>query len=110
VNKLAQGPEKIDLDPPKPQNLGWLIGWAAEQGLGVPAGPQALQMLQGAVQAEDRPDVRAMAIRSLSDIGRSDALELVKQALRDPDANVRETAYYAQVNLQRAWHPASTGQ
>ncbi len=109
LDTYVQGPKMANIEAVQPQNLGWLISWAAEQGLGVPAGPAAYKLLQGALQAEDRPDVRAMATRSMGDMGRADVLESIDQASHDPDPQVREAAFFSQARLSRAWHPASTG-
>ena len=44
-----------------PESLGWLIAWAAQQGLGVPPGPAAREVLRRALREGDPPTRRAAA-------------------------------------------------
>jgi len=77
----------------------WLIQWAAERGEGVPAGPNARQVLIRVLQ-EGQPVYKALAARSLGYLGHVPALKPLYAALRDRDPDVRSAAYAALADLQ----------
>jgi HEAT repeat protein len=95
-------PEK--LQPIRAESLSWLINLVAERGQGVPTGPRAMTLLKETLEERQRPVVRAMAARSLGDIGEPDSSPLVAEALHDPDHHVREAAFFALARLTRAWN------
>jgi HEAT repeat protein len=99
-------PEK--LERPQAANLSWLISLAAERGQGVPAGPKAMEYLKEALEERQRPAVRAMAARSLGDIGEPDSSPLIAEALHDPDHHVREAAFFALARLNQAWNQSAS--
>jgi HEAT repeat protein len=99
-------PEKIRRT--RAENLPWLISLAAERGQGVPAGARALEYLKEALEERQRPAVRAMAARSLGDVGEPDSSPLIVEALHDPDHDVREAAFFALARLNQAWNQSTS--
>lgn len=86
----AQQPSQVVVSaPPQPDQIQWLIAWAARQGLGLGVGPAAFTMLLHALQAGDTP-TRLLAARTLSQIGRPEHLEALQALINDPDAMVQE--------------------
>jgi len=84
---------------PDADSLGWLIEWAADRGEGVPAGPNARQVLIRVLQ-EGQPIYKMLAARTLARLGHVTALKPLYAALRDRDPGVRGTAYEALAELQ----------
>jgi len=84
---------------PEADSLAWLIQWAAEQGEGVPAGPNARQVLVRALQ-EGQPSYQIMAAHTLARLGHVAALKPLYAALRDREPSVRGAAYEALAALQ----------
>lgn len=84
---------------PEADALHWLITWAANRGEGVPAGPNARQMLIRALQ-EGEPELRSVAARTLADMGHVQALKPLYSALRDRDENVRGAVHESLASLQ----------
>jgi HEAT repeat protein len=96
----AQSPEKDGPRAhPEADMLGWLVQWAAERGQGVPAGPNARQVLIRVLQ-EGQPAYKVMAACTLGRLGHVLALKPLYAALRDRDASVRSAAYAALSDLQ----------
>jgi len=96
----AQSPEKDGPRAhPEADMLGWLVQWAAERGQGVPAGPNARQVLIRVLQ-EGQPTYKVMAACTLGRLGHVLALKPLYAALRDRDASVRSAAYAALSDLQ----------
>jgi HEAT repeat protein len=96
----AQSPEKDGPHAhPEADSLGWLVQWAAERGQGVPAGPNARQVLIRVLQ-EGQPVHKVMAACTLGRLGHVLALKPLYAALRDRDASVRSAAYAALSDLQ----------
>jgi HEAT repeat protein len=90
-----QGPRRH----PEADALSWLIAWAADHGEGVPAGPNARQMLIRVLQ-EGQALYRIMAAQTLARLGHVPALKPLYAALRDRDPSVRGAAYEALAELQ----------
>lgn len=84
---------------PDADALTWLISWAADRGEGVPAGPNARQMLIRALQEAD-PIRRATAARTLADLGHVPALKPLYSALRDREEDVRSAVFDSLSSLQ----------
>ena len=84
---------------PEADSLGWLIAWAADQGEGVPAGPNARQVLVRVLQ-EGQTVYKTLAADTLARLGHVAALKPLYAALRDRDPAVREAAYAALAELQ----------
>lgn len=94
---------RVPQPPPPPENLPWLIAWAAKRGMGVPPGPPALTVLFR-VTTEGTPDERAAAVEALGYHGNASVARELYLALNDADARVRDHAFEA---LHRI---ASTGE
>jgi HEAT repeat protein len=107
LNQRLVVPPPDRIEPVRAASLSWLITLAAERGQGVPAGPRAMTLLKETLEERQRPAVRAMAARSLGDIGEADSSPLILEALRDPDNHVREAAFFALARLNRAWSQAA---
>ncbi|MEP7286651.1 MAG: HEAT repeat domain-containing protein [Chloroflexota bacterium] len=85
---------------PDADSLAWLIAWAAAKGEGVPAGPNARQVLVRVLQEGEEPTLRAAAAQSLANLGYMPALKPLYGALRDKDEKVRSAVYEALGELQ----------
>ena len=79
---------------PEADSLTWLIQWAAERGEGVPAGPNARQVLVRVLQ-EGQPVYKVMAASTLGLLGHFQAIKPLYAALRDRHPEVRGAAYSA---------------
>ncbi len=84
---------------PEADSLGWLIAWAADRGEGVPAGPNAREVLVRVLQ-EGQAAYKEMAAQTLAYLGHVPALKPLYAALRDREPPVRRAAYAALANLQ----------
>lgn len=83
------------------ESLGWLIAWAAQQGMGVPPGPAAIEVLRRAVREGD-PLTRRAAADALARLGDpSDARDLYP-LLRAPEPGVADFAFNALATLAAA--------
>jgi HEAT repeat protein len=87
---------------PTPGDQGWLIVWNARQGQTVPGGQAALPVLLNALSGASEDAVRATAAMALARLVLPDSLQPLRGALRDPAAQVREAAFLALCQLQRA--------
>lgn len=98
--RQAEKPEGVGpVSHPDAESLPWLIAWAATKGEGVPAGPNARQVLIHALQEGD-PLHRAAAALTIAYLGHVGGLKPLYNALRDKDENVRGTVYEALGTLQ----------
>jgi HEAT repeat protein len=96
----AQSPERPGPRlHPEADSLLWLVEWAAERGEGVPAGPNARQVLIRALQ-EAPPDRQSLAATTLARLGHVPAITALYNALRDRTPEVRSAAYDALADLQ----------
>jgi HEAT repeat protein len=84
---------------PEADALAWLVNWAAERGEGVPAGPNARQVLVRMLQ-EGQPAYQTMAAQTLARLGHVAAIKPLYGALRDRSPDVRGAAYEALADLQ----------
>ncbi|NLX11031.1 MAG: HEAT repeat domain-containing protein [Chloroflexi bacterium] len=84
---------------PEADALVWLIDWAAGRGEGVPAGPNARQVLIRVLQEGD-PMYRTIAAQTLARLGHVGALKPLYGVLRDRHPEVRAAAYAALADLQ----------
>lgn len=87
-----------------PENMGWLVSWAAKRGEGVPTGERAFQVLERVLEQGTETEYRAAAARTLGEIGQESFFSIMKDNLHDPDLTVREAVFYAYVKLHRAWN------
>jgi HEAT repeat protein len=96
----AERPEEVGVTRhPEADALVWLVAWAAQRGEGVPAGPNARQVLIRVLQEGD-PAVKAAAALTLANLGHVPALKPLYGALRDRDEKVRAAVYEALGELQ----------
>lgn len=96
----AQSPERRGPRAhPEADSLVWLVQWAAERGEGVPAGPNARQVLVRVLQ-EGHPVQKHIAAITLARLAHVSALKPLYNTLRDRDPGVRSTAYNALAELQ----------
>ncbi|MCC7359235.1 MAG: HEAT repeat domain-containing protein [Anaerolineales bacterium] len=86
----ARAPRPIEL----PEAQGWLIGWAATQGLGVPPGPGALDVLNRAAAQGDEATQRAAA-GALGRLGNPAATRELYPLLQNNSLAVRDAAFRA---------------
>ncbi len=96
----ARDPQATGLKryPPTDQ-MGWLLGWAAGRGEGVPPGDPANQVLIRALQ-QGEPEFRRAAADTLGKIGYVPALKPLYIALRDREPSVRDSMFRALAGLQ----------
>lgn len=84
---------------PPPDALPWLAEWAAQRGENLPAGEGANQMLMRALQ-EGEPETRQLAAAVIGQMGLASVSKTLYAALRDRQADIRDTAYRALANLE----------
>ena len=89
----AQDPT-VDLSPVVIDKQGWLVEWAAKQGVGIGVGRQATQALLKALTEGETP-VRLAAIQTLRLMGDLSYHDQLRGLLYDPERDVRETAFEA---------------
>ncbi len=73
---------------------GWLVEWAAQQGIGIGVGKMATQALMRALDEGSIP-VRLAAIQTLLHIGDLSHHDKLRTLLLDPDRSIREAAFNA---------------
>jgi HEAT repeat protein len=94
--------------PPQVDEAHWLLRWAADQGLGVGAGDAALPMLMRSLEVGDR-EIRILAARTLSLVGRQEHLESLKSLLAKSErADVRKALAEAVRDIQRRYQGLPT--
>jgi HEAT repeat protein len=86
---------------PAPEATGWLIAWAAQQGLGVPPGPAALEVLRRAVRDGD-PATRRAASGALARLGEPGDTRDLYPLLRGQGADVADAAFQALADIAGA--------
>ncbi len=104
---LAQGLEPGGRAPKlysQPEVTSWLIAWAAEQGLGMPPGRGAVEVLNRALQEGDEATRRAAA-DALGRLREPAAARSLYPLLREKSETLRDTAFGALARIA-----ASTGQ
>lgn len=84
----------IDLSPIVIDQQGWLVEWAARQGIGIGVGRQANQALMRALDEGDTP-VRFTALQTLLYVGDLSHHDKLRTLLYDPDRAVRDAAFTA---------------
>jgi HEAT repeat protein len=86
---------------PAPEALGWLIAWAAQQGLAVPPGPAALAILHRAAREGDAPIQRAAA-EALARLGDPSDTASLYTLLKGYGAQVGDAAFQALATIAAA--------
>ncbi len=94
----------LDLTPIVIDQQGWLVEWAAQQGLGIGVGRQANEAMQRAMLEGTTP-VRLAALQTLRLIGDLSHHDQLRPLLYDSDRAVREAAFTALETIgQRTGH------
>jgi HEAT repeat protein len=105
VEALAQAKQTVSHAPrpyQPPEAQGWLIAWAAGQGVGVPPGQGAVEVLGRALREGDEPTRRAAA-QSLGRLGGKRATEELLRAIRQPPSPlVQDEAFRALAHIAAA--------
>lgn len=86
--------------PPQPDQLEWLIGWAARQGEGLGVGEAALAMLRRAAQ-EGNADARVLSALTLAQIGRESEISALEPLMGHLDPQVAQTAAWAVSQIRK---------
>lgn len=97
--ELQYGGDKGVKGYPPPDTLPWLAEWAAQRGENLPAGEGANQMLMRALQ-EGEPETRQLAAAVIGQMGLATVGKTLYAALRDKQADIRDTAYRALADLE----------
>ena len=92
---------------PQPDQLDWLMGWAARQGSGLGVGDAAMQMLVRAAR-EGNVDAKVLSALTLAQIGREDDLRALEPLLGNPDLAVSQTAAWATRRIRKRYRLAET--
>jgi HEAT repeat protein/GTPase SAR1 family protein len=82
----------IDLSPVVIEQQGWLVEWAAQQGIGIGVGRQSTNALMRALE-QGQPNVRQAALQTLRYVGDLELHDKLRALLSDPDKSVRDAAY-----------------
>jgi len=86
--------------PPQPEQLDWLIGWAARQGEGLGIGEAAMVMLRRAAQ-EGNADAKVLSALTLAQIGRESEATVLESLMGNLDPLVAQTATWAVRQIRR---------
>ncbi|MCU0519784.1 MAG: HEAT repeat domain-containing protein [Anaerolineae bacterium] len=86
--------------PPQPDQLDWLIGWAARQGEGLGVGEAAMVMLRRAAQ-EGNADAKVLSALTLAQIGQESDLAVLGSLTDSTDPLVAQTASWAVHQIRR---------
>lgn len=87
----------------QPGDQGWLIRWAASKERAIPGGAAAIPVLLEALSEAEEPAVRMAAALTLGQMGEKGSIARLQEALRDPEALVREAAFIALCMIGRMW-------
>jgi HEAT repeat protein len=83
----------LDLSPLVIEQQGWLVEWAAQQGVGIGVGRQSTTALMRALD-QGQPNVRLAALQTLRYVGDLELHDKLRALLTDPDKSVRDAAYF----------------
>jgi HEAT repeat protein len=86
---------------PPPEQIGWLVAWAATRGEGVPPGEGGRHSLRQALNEGDE-DTRIAAALTLARLALSEAIPDLLSALKVGSADVREAAFRALFEISLA--------
>ncbi len=84
--------QPLDLSPVVIEQQGWLVEWAAQQGIGIGVGRQSTNALMRALE-QGQPNVRQAALQTLRYVGDLELHDKLRALLIDPDKSVRDAAY-----------------
>jgi HEAT repeat protein len=91
----ADDPTKTGISHlPEPDQIPWLVSWAASKGEAVPEGERARDVMLRALQEGD-PGIQGAAAMSLATLGHVRALRPLYNALQDKEEYVRAVAFTA---------------
>jgi HEAT repeat protein len=82
----------LDLSPIVIEQQGWLVEWAAQQGIGIGVGRQSTNALMRALE-QGQPNVRQAALQTLRCVGDLELHDKLRAMLNDTDKSVRDAAY-----------------
>jgi HEAT repeat protein len=82
----------LDLSPVVIEQQGWLVEWAAQQGIGIGVGRQSANALMRALE-QGQPNVRQAALQTLRYVGNLELHDKLRATLNDSDQAVRNAAY-----------------
>ena len=82
----------LDLSPIVIEQQGWLVEWAAQQGIGIGVGRQSTNALMRALE-QGQPNVRQAALQTLRYVGDLELHDKLRAMVNDPDKSVRDAAY-----------------
>jgi HEAT repeat protein len=82
----------LDLSPVVIEQQGWLVEWAAQQGIGIGVGRQSTNALMRALE-QGQPNVRQAALQTLRYVGDLELHDKLRAMLTDSDKSVRDAAY-----------------
>ncbi len=89
--------------PPQPEQLDWLIGWAARQGEGLGVGEAAMAMLRRAVQ-EGNADAKVLSALTLAQIGHDAETTALEPLVHNLDPLIAQTATWALRQIRQRHH------
>ncbi len=95
MTKMALPPAEqppLDLSPIVIEQQGWLVEWAAQQGIGIGVGRQSANALMRALE-QGQPNVRQAALQTLRYVGDLELHDKLRAMLTDSDQSVRDAAY-----------------
>jgi HEAT repeat protein len=82
----------LNLAPVVIEQQGWLVEWAAQQGIGIGVGRQSTNALMRALE-QGQPNVRQAALQTLRYVGDLELHDKLRAMLNDADQSVRDAAY-----------------
>ncbi|KPL80991.1 hypothetical protein ADN00_00085 [Ornatilinea apprima] len=93
--EYTQHPERQAPMPfTKPENTEWLIQYASRQGMGVPVGQLAIDLMVDVLR-RGKPEEKILALRALPQYPQNRVLEEIAQVFKKEQGPVQEAAYQA---------------
>ncbi|NMC52882.1 MAG: NACHT domain-containing protein [Chloroflexi bacterium] len=93
--EYTQHPERQAPRPfTKPENTEWLIQYASRQGMGVPVGQLAIDLMVDVLR-RGKPEEKILALRALPQYPQNRVLEEIAQVFKKEQGPVQEAAYQA---------------
>lgn len=88
--------------PPQPDQVEWLVRWAANQGMGLGVGEAALEQLRRAVSEGDT-EAKLLGTLTLTQIGREEHLGILRELVETSDPALRSAAVSAVKTIERRY-------